>query len=258
MNLAEILASKTKNNPVFLHIDSIGLLNFGKHVGESINEILENKLENFNHTLNIAEEFGGNILIPAFSYSTTNEELFDIQHTPSTIGGGMEFLRRKNPEKRSADPMFSYTVFSQNHILQDREVRDYETFGNNDLISKVFEMDGYIGAIGGVLKRMTEAHFLEKKLGVKYRFDKDFFGETKDRDEKIYKTKHRFFCRDLSFKQEADFQQIIEDAKNTGIVEVWKSDGVQIEAVKMKKIFELMKEKFTEDEFYFCRDEEKN
>jgi aminoglycoside 3-N-acetyltransferase len=255
VSLAKLLAEKTAENPIFLHIDSIGLLNFGEHIGKTINEILENKLKKLSFTLNETEKLGGNILVPAFSYSTTSGELFDLENTPSDVGAGMEFLRKENRDKRSADPIFSYTVFSKNEVLRDREVRDYETFGENDIISKVFEMDGYIGGIGGVLKRMTEAHFLERKLKVPYRFDKDFFGEVRKYGE-IQKVKHRYFCRDFSYKKATDFAPLLENARRKGIVEVWEKDGIQIEAVKMRNLFELMKEKIEIDTFYFCRDED--
>ncbi|EJF06910.1 aminoglycoside N3'-acetyltransferase [Thiovulum sp. ES] len=253
MSLEELLAKKTKNNPLFLHIDAIGLLNFKTHIGNNISEILDNKLEDFNSVLNDSQKLGGNILIPAFSYSITNGELFDINKTKSDVGASMELLRNKNPEKRSSDPMFSYTVFSQDTVLQDREIRSYETFGDNDIISKVFERDGYIAGIGGAISKMTEAHFLERKLKVKYRFDKDFIGKVKIKNGEIIQIKHRFFCRDLSFNKRTDFLPIIQDARKEGMIEVWEEDGVQIEAIKMKTLYKLMKEKIDKEHFYFCK-----
>lgn len=253
--IANILYIKTKNNPIFLHIDAIGFLNLGKHIGNSVNEILDNKMNLFNDALNKAEEMGANVLIPSFTYSITDSKIYDMKKSASQVGAATEYFRKKNLEKRTADPIFSYTVFSKNKILQDNIIKDYETFGETGLISKVFDMDGYIGSIGDVLWRTTEAHYLEKKLNVRYRFDKQFSGQVIDLNCDLHNVVSMFFCRDFKFKKATNFKPLINDMRDLGLVEKWNAGDFFIESVKIKDLFTVMKQKIEIDEFYFCRDD---
>lgn len=97
-SIANTIAAKTKDRLASIHIDAIGLIRLG-HTNEE-------RLENFDRILVSAEQMGGNIMIPTFSYTYPKKEVFSILETPSDVGLVTEFLRKRYPHKRTIDPFF--------------------------------------------------------------------------------------------------------------------------------------------------------
>ena len=97
------VANKTKNNPLIMHINLIGLFRLGHNNEERFNK--------FNIILNDIQNSGGNIAIPTYSYSYAQNKLYDMKNTPSKLGVVSEYLRKKNVLKRTIDPNFSYLLF---------------------------------------------------------------------------------------------------------------------------------------------------
>lgn len=253
---AKILYENTKNKPLIIHIDSIGFLNFGKHIGTTIEIIINNKLELFAQSLVKAEEMGANILIPTFSYTITSDKIYDVLNTPSEVGLATEFLRKKFPYKRSYDPIFSYLVFSKNELLnEDFKIKDFNTFGENSLLETVYKLDGSIGSIGDVLWRTTEAHYLEKKLNVSYRYDKEFSGKIIGNQAEEGFIKSIFYCRNLNINREANFKPIINDMRKNNLIKKLEIDNFYIETISFQKLFYEMQKKYKTNKLYFTKEE---
>ena len=81
------VASKTKNNPLIIHINPIGLIRLGHNNEERFNK--------FNNILNDIQNSGGNIAIPTYSYSYAQNKLYDMRNTPSNLEVVSEYLRKK-------------------------------------------------------------------------------------------------------------------------------------------------------------------
>ena len=191
--IMDSLAELTRERPMFMHFDSIGLLYLDK--------TNQDRLECFDAILNGVAGKGGNLIIPAYSYSFCRQEVFNVDGSPTTLGEPHEFLRARNPGKRTSDGIFSYLVFGSHSVftphLEKREVQD--SFGSGSLIEGILELDGWISAIGGCIHNTTEIHHIEKKLKVPYRFDKEFPGEVIHPGGELYQQTVIFFCRDLEF-----------------------------------------------------------
>lgn len=258
-NLSQILYEKTKERPLILHMDAIGLFRFGVNQGRNIEEIINNKLSLFCEVLLRSEEKGANILIPTFSYTITKGEVFDVLHTPSEVGAGTEHIRKQFPHKRTFDPIFSYLVFSKNERLhQDFKIKDFDTFGKNSLLGTVFDMNGWIGSIGDVLWRTTEAHFIEQNLNVAYRFNKLFTGKIRDRDGYENSVESIFFCRDLSIERQANFKPIVKEMQKNNFVKNWCLDDFCIEVIAMQELDKMMRLKYKEDQSFFTKKIDEN
>jgi len=264
MNLIEETAQKlyelTKDRPMFLHMDAIGFFNFGENEGQNIEEIIDNKLKKFNEALLLAQDLGANILIPTFSYSIENGKLnYDVVNSKSEVGAATEFFRKLNIEKRTNDPLFSYLLFSNNKELrEDLKIKNFDTFGEGSIIDKVFKMDGFIASIGDVIWRTTEAHYLEKKIKVPYRFDKNFEGTIVDINKNTYNIKTIFFCRDLNINLQADFKPIINSLRDKKMVQQCNIQNFNIEFFSIKSLYKIMKIKFEKEPLYFIREENEN
>jgi aminoglycoside N3'-acetyltransferase len=242
---AKKLTLLTNQKPLALHIDFIGLLRLGLTT--------EDRLEAFSKFLSYSENSGQAFAIPAFTYSFTKNEPFNILNSPSQTGLVTEYLRKTQIPKRTSDGIFSYLIYGKDFVENHFECSDYESFGKRGIAGEIFAKDGWIGSTGGVFRHATEIHFLEKLLNVEYRFDKDFEGDVIDIDGSKKSTTIKYFCRkDLSIRP--DFRRFEEDLKKEGLMQIWQFEDIEleIEAVKIRDAYELLKTKIAQDEHYLC------
>ena len=197
----------------------------------------------------------GNIAIPTYSYSYAQNKLYDIKNTPSNLDDIGEYLRKKNTIKRTSDPNFSYLLFGNNFSNRHFEINHSTSFGNNSFIDDVFKQDGYLGAIGGALEYLTEIHFIEKKLDVDYRFDKNFKGVTTSHSGKKIDSTTTFFCRDLSSNYAVSLIQLKHDLLQEKLINEWiiHSYNLRIEVIKFKVVYDFIKEKLIDDPKYLWK-----
>lgn len=255
--ILDLLVSKTSDHPAVFHIDMVGLMYFGLNDQKDIRQLIASKLDRFNTLLNTAGQYGGNILIPAFSYSFSSQSddgIYNIKTSPSSIGQVNEYIHSMNTGKRTVDPMLSYTVFSNNPDFRHFHPQDYESFGNTSLIDRFFTSQGYICAIGPVLRRMTEAHYVEKELNVPYRNDFLFKGHIIDHDGIRSAQKAVFYGRELDTPYEADFSNLEKHLKAKNLVESWEVGQFRIEAVRSDILREEMHRLYKQNNSFFICD----
>jgi aminoglycoside 3-N-acetyltransferase len=236
------IANYTKNKPLILHINPLGLLRMGS---SNVDRFL-----NLHTVLNKIQRKGGNIATPSYSYSYTKNEVYDIKNTHSSLDEVSEYLRKNNKMKRTIDANFSYVLFGNGFSSKHLLISDYSSFGEGSMIEEVFNQDGYLGAIGGALEHLTEIHFLERKLNVPYRFDKIFAGTSIGNDGKMIDNKITYFCRDYSYTP--SFIQLKKDVKTAGLVSMWKLTGfnLQIEVIKIQDLYLFVREKLVTNPKY--------
>ena len=248
MNISTV-ASKTKNNPLLIHINPIGLFRLGHNNEERFNK--------FNNILNDIQNSGGNIAIPTYSYSYAQNKLYDMRNTPSNLEVVSEYLRKKNILKRTIDPNFSYLLFGNNFSTRHFEISNSSSFGSDSLIDDVFLQDGYLGTIGDdPLRHLTEIHFIEKKLGVDYRFDKKFKGVTISNSGIEKHSTTTFFCRDLSLNYIVSWIQLKHDVNAEKLVEEWIIDehNLKIKVIRFRVIYDFIREKIIENPKYLLKE----
>lgn len=245
-SLVSLIAEKTKDRLASIHIDAIGLIRLG--------ETNEERLDRFDDLICSAESMGANIMIPTFSYTFPKNEVFDVVETPSDVGLVTEFLRKCHPHKRTADPFFSYLVFGKKG-LGHFEVRDYECFGDDSLIGSLFAQGGYICSVGNVFYNTpTEVHYIEKLIGVEYRFNKMFHGIIRDREGKEHQQRTTFYCRKYVNELFPDMTRLDRDLKEEGLFEFWKAREVdfEIQAISVQVLRDFVVHKTAENPLYLC------
>jgi len=246
------LASCLRLAPLMLHINPVGLIRLGANNIE--------RYSNLNVILNNIQKNGGNIAVPAYSYSYTKKEIYNIRNTPSDLNEISEFLRVNNKGKRTADANFSYLMFGDGFSSKHLSVSDYSTFGEGSLIEEVYNKNGYLGAIGGVLEYLTEIHYLERKLNVSYRFDKIFKGSSVNNNGEVINNQLIYFCRDLESDYSVSFVQLKEDIRLEGLVKIWKLEeyNLKIEVIKIQKLYAFIKEKLLKNPEYLWKKKYQN
>jgi len=155
---------------IFVHSD---LQSFGK-LNRSItrNEFLEVYID----ALKEAIGENGNLIMPTFSYSFCNNEDFDPDSTPSTVGIMTEHFRKMRNVRRSIDPIFSVAALGPDkNYFTDVGT---ECFGKQSVFEKLYNRDVKIIFLGETFD-ITYMHFVEQRFGVPYRFIKEFKGKIK-------------------------------------------------------------------------------
>ncbi len=238
-------AKLTSKSPMVIHLNPSGLIRLGNN-----NEC---RFEGFRRFIGSVEDLGGNILIPTFSYSFVGEEsIFDVYNSSSELDYISEYLRKLNPEKRSFDPMFSYLMYGNIFDKRHKEVHNVDTFGEGGLIDDIFKSNGFLCAIGGVLEHLTELHYIEKMLDVKYRQDKKFFGKIRDSKGLYHDQTITFFCRDLDSEYTSSFLKFKKDLRSSKLLINIFVDGykMRLEAVRFKDCYEFLKLRISNNSRY--------
>lgn len=118
-----------------------------------------------------------NIIVPTFTYSFCNNEIYDIQNSKTSMGALNEFVRKQEGRYRTDDPLLSVSVPDSIKGL-------FTKLGNHSLgagsaLDVVHNMDDvkflFFGA--EMAECFTYVHYVEKMIEVPYRFDMPFTGD---------------------------------------------------------------------------------
>ena len=158
----------TTDDNIFVH-SNIGY--FGKmENAENKNDYCREFLESVLDVIGI----NGTLVVPTFSYSFCNNEVYDKIKTDSVCGIFSEYIRKKSNSSRSDDPNFSIAAIGKNAGLFTKDCAAY-SFGKNSFWERFHRKDGKICNFN-LDSSSTFIHYVEKSLNVEYRYDKPFSG----------------------------------------------------------------------------------
>lgn len=119
---------------------------------------------------------GGNICVPTFTYSFCNNQPFNRLTTSSKMGIFAEYVRTLPEAVRSEDANFSVSVWGPGAVDLTENAPSH-SFGNDSFWERLLKADGKILNLN-FDAASTFVHYVEKKLGVPYRYDKGFTGHS--------------------------------------------------------------------------------
>ena len=115
----------------------------------------------------------GTLVMPTFTWSFPNNEIFDKEQTPSKVGALTEYFRQRKGSVRTADPLHSCAILGPNaDVLLEI---DNDTFGANSINRHLFDLDAKLVTFG-LPFRSTLYHYAEQLFRVPYRLEKTFSG----------------------------------------------------------------------------------
>ncbi len=135
----------------------------------------------------------GTLLMPALSYKyiTVENPLFDIEKTPSCVGGLTEYFRQLPESVRSLHPTHSVCGFGAKiSFLLDKHIRDNTPCGPNSPFSKLKDIGGKILFLGCSLHSNTSMHAIEELCEPEYLFGPSVEYTIIDYNKKQYKKKY--------------------------------------------------------------------
>lgn len=123
----------------------------------------------------------GTILVPTYTFSFCQRELFDVQNTPAVEGPWspftdfLEYFRQLPGAIRSSDPIHSVAGLGPKAVELLTNLPP-TCFGENSVFHRLRRVAAKICTIGTGLHEATFLHHVEEMVGVPFRFKKLFTG----------------------------------------------------------------------------------
>ena len=193
-----------RNDTVVLHIDA-GVASQYKNISN------ENKI---NHLISELKNFfndSGTLLVPAFSYSFTENEEYDVMRSVSKVGLFSEDFRKSEGVARSEHPIFSMSIYGKN---QEKYLNsnNNDCFGPKTSFDILYHENAKIVCLGCSLDRATFVHYSEQANEVSYRYLKNFSGKVINEMNQQYQITTSYFVRDLGIRSSTSLKLLIKDA----------------------------------------------
>lgn len=119
----------------------------------------------------------GTIAVPTFNFGFARGEPFDPQTSPAIgMGAFSEFIRTLPDAKRSSHPMQSIAAIGR-HAYDLTQRDTLSAFDPGSPFERILELNFKILLLGADIDAISIYHYCEQRIGVPYRFWKDFSGK---------------------------------------------------------------------------------
>lgn len=189
---------------------------------------------------------GGTIVVPAFSYSFTKGEDFDVVHTPSDVGQFSEKFRVLPGVQRTRHPIFSVAAIGAG-TPKLMNARLDDCFGSGTVFDLLYQHDAKIVCMGCDFSRVTFVHYVEQQYGVAYRYSKAFSGQLIDNGHATALTTH-YLVRDLAIKSSCDLSWLKAEAIRRGVLMMGELGRFPVMAISARQFLSLSFELLKQDE----------
>jgi aminoglycoside 3-N-acetyltransferase len=121
-----------------------------------------------------------NLLVPVFTFSFCNGQDYDVQTSRSRMGALNEHIRKLPNAIRSVDPLMSSALIGEARDLVENLGK--HSIGEDSTFDRLHRRGGarflFLGA--SMSECFTYSHYVEERLGVPYRYDRNFTGRITD------------------------------------------------------------------------------
>ena len=154
----------------------------------------------------------GTLIMPTFTYSFCDNEVYDVDHSPSKVGILTEYYRKHGNVKRTWHPIFSFAV-GRNRQEEYLDVGP-DALSLDSVYGKMIRDNGKIVMLGGNYG-YTFYYLAEEHVNVSHRYIKIFSG-TVINAGKEYPTSVPYFVRKLEIKSDLDEKKLSRFLLETG------------------------------------------
>lgn len=147
----------------------------------------------------------GTLVVPAFTYSFTRGQDFDVFNTKSCVGSFSEYFRNMEGVRRSHQPIFSMCSKGKYaHQISNADISD--CFGKKSAFGLLHQLNAKLMNLACPFEQ-TFIHYVEQCQSVDYRYFKDFEGKIIDKDNH-YRIKTSYFVGDQSINYKMDTRSL--------------------------------------------------
>ncbi len=205
----------------------------------------------------------GTLIVPTFTYSFCNNEIYDPDNTPSTAGLFTEELRKRKGAFRSIHPIFSVAAIGKRAEELTSNLSK-NSFGKGSIYDKLLKIKNSKYAIFGVdYFSCTQIHYIEEMLKAPYRYIKKFKGKIKNiaalkNKDKIYNDEYEYFVRPLDESAIPDFDKMEKHLLDTGFLKKIPLGSAFVTVAKISDICREGRKMFKKDPTCFLKQTNKN
>ena len=217
-----------KNDIVMIHADA--------GVAAQYREIpINTRLDHLIDEMKSYVSSAGTILVPAFSYSSTKNEYYDVHKTPSSVGLFSEHFRNGRDVKRSRHPIFSVSTWGRfgGDFLGGR---NDDCFGPGTFFEMLLERNVKLVTLGCSLNSVTFVHYVEQRKQVSYRFMKTFSGKIIEGDDAM-DVNTDYYVRDIALKTSCNLALFSKVAKERELLRVGSAGRFPLQVISSSDFF---------------------
>ncbi|WP_017752669.1 AAC(3) family N-acetyltransferase [Clostridium tyrobutyricum] len=229
---------------IFVHSD---IMVFGRLLSKNRNKFFTCMLDSIKET--VGEE--GVIIMPTFSYSFCNNDIFDVENTKGTVGVLNEFFRKSKDTQRTVHPIFSCSIWGSRKNEFTNVSMD--SFGMESIFDKLYKNNGKLVFLGADFHSCTYLHYIEQSFAVPYRYIKNFKGIIKDGNHQ-YNTSCKFYVRYLDKNVVLETNRLKDNLLKRDIMKSVKVGAGTILAVNAQKLYSTVFKLLKEDIFYLLKE----
>ena len=178
----------------------------------------------------------GTLLIPTYNWGFCQGKPFDYKKTPSKTGAiGNAALRRKD-FIRTKHPIYSFAVWGKD---ADKLVAmdNIESFGADSPFAYLEQVNAKNVFIGASLRNsFTYIHYIEQKLGAKYRYSKMFKSHYIDQNKVDTIKEYAMYVRDLDLGVVCAPDPFVDTLYANHIVQHGLINGVPFEVIRFSDV----------------------
>lgn len=191
-----------------------------------------------------------NIIVPAFTYSFCNGEDFDVVRSRTSMGAFSEYVRKLDGRYRTRDPLLSLSV--PENLRGAFGSPGSNSLGKNSGLDTLHGMNDvkflFFGARMGSC--FTYLHYVEKMLGVPYRYDQEFRGNIIEEDGSKTPAMQYINTACLGVKP-AEFHYFEDELHRKGLLAKERLGNSYAAAISEKDAYEQISRKLRENICYF-------
>ncbi len=194
----------------------------------------------------------GTLVVPTYSYSFCNHQIFDPETSPSHVGIFTEELRKRTNAHRSLHPIFSVAAVGSK-AKQLTTHLSKSSFGKGSIFHKLAQTNNAKYVIFGVnYFACTQQHYLEEILDVPYRYHKTFSGLIRQNGHLTKKTCD-FFVRFLRKRVNPDFSKFEQALEKQHLITKVPLGKGFIQTVKINDLCEVGLRNYRHDPYFFLK-----
>lgn len=132
--------------------------------------------------LNSIESLGVRTLVfPVFTFSFCNNEIFDIENSPTPMGALNEYARKSRRGIRSKDPLLSvYVLGDPLNLIDNLSIHSIGEGSNYDRLHTCGKVVKFLFFGADMRNCFTYKHYMEAIMKVPYRYNRIFTGTVID------------------------------------------------------------------------------
>lgn len=195
-------------------------------------------LDNFQEA--IGEE--GTLLVPTYNWGFCQGKAFDYKKTPSKTGAiGNAALRRKD-FTRTKHPIYSFAVWGKDAVKL-AAMDNIESFGPDSPFAYLEQVNAKNVFIGASLRNsFTYIHYIEQKLGAKYRYSKKFKSHYIDQNKVDTVKEYAMYVRDLDLGVVCAPDPFVDTLYANHIVQHGHINSVPYEVIRFNDVTPFIQE----------------